>query len=130
MSKNGNFNVPRKTCVLVLTGEYEGAEARCRLDVGMGTYLTFQRLTDSQEPDKLEEACRRFGDDVLAEWNLKDDGEPIPASGNGFLMIPPGLAVAMIRAWSEAMVEVPAPLGVGSPSLEEGSLEPTTTEAS
>src|SRR3989304_138319 len=116
MSKNGQFSIPRKGCVLVLTGEYEGAEARCRLDVGMGTYLSFQRLTDAQEPAKLEEACRCFGDDVLIEWNLEEDGQAIPASGNGFLMIPPALAVAMIRAWSEAMVEVPAPLGEGSPS--------------
>jgi len=123
--KNGRYTVPRKTCVLVLTGDYEGAEARCHLDVGMRTYLTFQRLTDSQEPDKLEEACRRFGDDVLAEWNLED----IPATGEGFLMIQPALAVAMIRAWSEAMTGLPAPLGEGSPSTPGDSLEPLTTES-
>jgi len=123
--KNGRFSVPRKTCLLVLTGDYEGAEARCRLDVGMGTYLTFQRLTDSQEPDKLEEACRRFGDDVLAEWNLEDDGQAIPPTGDGFLMIPPELAGSMIKAWSEAMTGIPAPLGEGSPSSAGDSLEPS-----
>jgi len=128
--KNGRFSVPRKTCVLVLTGDYEGAEARCRLDVGMGTYLTFQRLADSQEPDKLEEACRRFGDDVLVEWNLEDDdGRVVPATGDGFLAIPPELAVAMIRAWSEAMAGLPAPLGEGSPSSAEDSPEPSMTES-
>ena len=127
--KNGRYNVPRKTCVLVLTGDYEGAEARCRLDVGMGTYLTFQRLTASQEPDQLEEACRSFGDDVLSEWNLEDEGQAIPATGDGFLMIPPALATAMIQAWSEAMSGLPAPLGEGSPSSAEDSREPSMPES-
>jgi len=123
--KNGGYSVPRKTCVLVLAGDFEGAEARCRLDVGMGAYLTFQRLADAQEPDKLEEACRKFGDEVLVDWNFKDDGEAIPADGDGFLRIPPELALAMLKAWSEAMTGLPAPLGGGSPSSEEDSQEPS-----
>jgi len=131
MSKrNGKYTVPRKTCVLVLTGDYEGAEARCRLDVGMGTYLTFQRLADSEDATQLEEACRRFGDEVLTEWNLKEDsGEEIPATADGFMSMPPALCLAMVKAWSEAMTGLPAPLGEGSPSSAGDSQEPTTTKA-
>ena len=100
--KNGRYSVPRKTCALVLTGDYDGAEARCRLDVGMGTYFTIAGI-DTNQKAQIMAACQLFGDDILIEWNLNDDGKPIPATGEGFLSLPPELELAMLRAWSEAM---------------------------
>jgi len=127
--KNGRWSAKPRSCVLELTGDYAGAEARCRLDIGMGAYLIFQRLTDSQDPDKLEEACRRFGDEVLIEWNIDLDGEPLPPTADGFMRLPTSLSLAMIEAWSEAMTGIPAPLGEGSPSSGGDLQEPTTTKA-
>ena len=126
--KNGRYSVPRKTCVLVLTGDYEGAEARCRLDVGIGTYFAISKL-DGEDAAQVVAACQRFGDEILSEWNLEEDGKLIPATGEGFLSIPPALCLAMIQAWSEAMTGIPAPLGEGSPSLGEGSPEPSMMES-
>ena len=104
MSKrNGKFSVPRKTCVLVLTGDYDGAEARCRLDVGMGTFFAISKI-DTEDLDQIMVACRVFGDEVLAEWNLQEEtGEAIPATAEGFLSLPSTLCLAMVKAWSEAM---------------------------
>ena len=101
--KNGRWSAEPRSCVLVLEGDFAGAEARCRLDVGMVAYLAFQRLVDSQDPDQVEEACRRFGDEVLKEWNIDLDGQPLPATAEGFLRMPTALALAMIKAWGEAM---------------------------
>ena len=127
--KNGRWSAEPRSCLLELTGDFAGAEARCRLDVGMGAYLAFQRLTDSQDPDQLEEACRRFGDEVLIEWNVDLDGAPLPTTAEGFLRMPTALALAMIEAWGKALTGIPAPLGEGSPSSREDSLEPSTTES-
>ena len=127
--KNGRWSASPRSCVLELTGDFAGAEARCRLDVGMGAYLAFQRLVESQEPNLVEEACQRFGDEVLEEWNIDLDGQPLPATAEGFLRMPTALALAMIQAWGEAMTGTPAPLGEGSPSSQGDSPEPTTTKA-
>ena len=127
--KNGRFSVPRKTCVLVLTGDYEGAEARCRLDVGMKTYFIIAGI-DTDDKAQIIAACRLFGDEILIEWNLKEDGgEDIPATADGFMSLPPDLCLAMIQAWSAAMTGIPAPLGEGSPSSKEDSQEPSMTES-
>jgi len=103
MSKrNGSFSIPRKTCVLVLTGDYEGAEARCRLDVGLGPFFAISKI-DTNDMEQVMAACRIFGDEILTDWNLKEDREPIPATAEGFLSLPSPLCLAMIKAWSEAM---------------------------
>jgi len=130
MSKrNGKFSVPRQTCVLVLTGDYEGAEARCRLDVGMGTYFAIADI-DTGDNAQIVAACRLFGDEILIEWNLKEDGgEDVPATAGGFMSMPPALCLAMVKAWSEAMTGIPAPLGEGSPSSAEDSREPSMPES-
>ena len=108
MSKTtGRWSAEPRSCVLELTGDYAGAEARCRLDIGVGAYLAFQRLVDSQDPDQVEEACRRFGDEVLKEWNVDLDGAPLPATAEGFLRMPTALALAMIAAWGKAMTTSP-----------------------
>jgi len=107
--KNARYSVPRKTCVLVLTGDHEGAEARCRLDVGMGTYFAISKI-DTDDKAQIIAACRLFGDEILIDWNLEDEGQVIPATSDGFLAIPPALATAMVQAWSEAMTGTAAPL--------------------
>jgi len=126
--KNGLYNIEPRTCVLVLE-EFAGAEVRCRLDVGTNVWLAIFRLSNSQDPDLIDEAYRCFGDVVLKEWNIVLEGESLPATGEGFLRMPPAIGGAMIQAWLATMTEIPAPLGEGSPSSQGDSPEPTTTKA-
>ena len=42
-----------------------------------------------------------FGDTVLTSWNIEEDGELIPATGEGFMTLPPAFCMAIIGAWAE-----------------------------
>ena len=104
------FEIPRRTARIILEDDYEGAEITCALDVDMGTYFHFQGLIESEDAAHLEKAFREFGDRILIEWNLEEDGEPLPATAEGVMQLPPALALAILGKWSEAVGEAPAPL--------------------
>lgn len=124
MAKNGHYEVPRRTARLVFEGtDYDGAEVVCRLDVPLQMFFDFQRMVgQSDDPDVIEQAFRRFSDDVLMEWNLTDAGKPIPATAEGFLAQPPAFAMLILTKWIEGVGAVSVPLAPAS----AGS-EPVTT---
>lgn len=109
---NGHYEVPRRTLRLVFEGsEYEGAEVVCRLDVPLSLFFDFQRMAvQSDDPEVTEQAFRRFGDEVLAEWNLTEDGQPVPATADGFLHQAPAFAMLILSKWIENVGQSPAPL--------------------
>ena len=108
MSKrNGSFEIPVRTALLVFQGEYEGAEVRCRLDVPTGLLLEYAKLANSSDPDQLETAFRRFSEEILIDWNLKMEGQVLEAHPDGMLRVPSALATAILRAWTEQAMTAP-----------------------
>lgn len=114
------FKMPEKTALLVFEGEYEGAEVRCRLDVGMRTALEFVSI-EGAEPKQMIELVERFCGKILVDWNLvTGDGDPIDPSPEALLDQPPGFVIALLTKWGETVVAVPAPLDM--PSLNGSTL--------
>lgn len=100
------FKVPKKTFRLVFEDEdYAGAEIVCR-SVKLSELFEITGMSD-----KPKEMFRRFGDEVVVEWNLEDDdGKPLPADGEGMLAQPVEFSNVLVKAWSEGLTTVAAPL--------------------
>ena len=126
------FEVPRRTAVLTFEGEeYEGCEVRCLFDISLRDLLYFDALEAGSQ--KAEEAMRRFGDSFLESWNIEIDGESVPATGEGIMLVPAPFALMMLNAWREAMTKmagVSDPLGEASKNGESSAEESVMTEAS
>jgi hypothetical protein len=103
------FRLPEKTARITFEGtDYDGAVIQLRLSV---TFAQFIELRESAQGEDQEGMARLFGQNVLMEWNLDDDdGEPIPADGEGMLAIPLELNNLIVQHWVEAVTGVPAPL--------------------
>jgi hypothetical protein len=90
--------------------EFYGAETSLYLDAPMALLFEFQRLGEATGQE-AESIMRKFGDLVLIDWNLEDDnGQAIPATGEGMLTQPFPFAVALIEAWGKAAAEPSTPL--------------------
>jgi hypothetical protein len=102
------FRVKKRTAIIKFEGtEYDGAEIECLFDIPLKKLFEIQRLA---EAGKAEESFRQFGDEILTAWNIEqDDGNPIPATGEGLLNQPPQFANLILSKWLAAMTEPPAP---------------------
>lgn len=84
-----------------------GAEVRASLDVPIRDYLAMQRAMLAADGDtgmeSFEAAYHLFGETALISWNLARNGEPIPANGDGVLMLPFPAANACLQAWVAAV---------------------------
>ena len=101
--KGGSFILSRRDAVLSFPEghEYEGVEIKAKLDVSLRTFLELQKLGSDSTPDETAEVFMRFGDVIVQEWNILDeDHSPVPATGEGFLELPPAICTAIIEAWS------------------------------
>ena len=131
------------TLVMDFTGtpEWEGAEVKLSLDVTMERFFALQRafagtavtsereegapLTDEDE-QHMQAAMRGLGDTVLSSWNLEREGEPIPATGDGMLMIPMALANLISTQWMERVSgQLPEASGASSSDGSEPEAPPT-----
>ena len=103
------FRLPEKTAHVTFEGtDYDGAEIQLRLSVSFAQFIA---LRESAQGEDQEGMARLFGQNVLMDWNLEDDdGEPIPADGDGMLAIPLELTNLIVQHWVEAVSGVPAPL--------------------
>lgn len=102
---------PKRTATFAFEGDFEGIEVKCRLDVPIDLFLSFMEA-DSSNAEVVRGAYRRFGDEVLIEWNLEDDDDqPIPANGDTLLERTPRFASLLLTHWREAAAEISAPLG-------------------
>lgn len=114
--------VPAATVVVTLDEPpYAGLRAVCVASASVGMMLEFQGSPeDGAWLQALEHRCRRFGDEVLLDWNVDDkDGNPRPANVEGMLAIPSDMATALILGWLKAMQEPSGPLGEQSPDGEQ-----------
>lgn len=115
------FKMPHNTALLVFDGDYEGAEVRCRLDVGMRTAFSFFQARELSDPKDLIEMVERFCEQVLIDWNLVDDNDqPIPCTAEAMLDQPAGFIRAVIANWHEAATAVPK--ASPAPSLNGSTL--------
>ena len=81
--------------------EYHGAEIKGRLDADVKTFLTLQAINDNSGSAELESAFTMFGDQIIQEWNIEnEDGTTVPATGEGFLSLPPAFCLAVITEWA------------------------------
>ncbi len=116
--KNGRrVELPRRTVRMILEGDYEGVELVCRLDFSLERYFDFRRMFElgAKGDEATIDVCRRFGDDILTEWNLAVEGKDLPANAEGFLQLPLDLTLLIMGKWIGAMELPAAPLARPSP---------------
>jgi hypothetical protein len=96
------FQLARETQKIVFdeTSSLNDLNLEVRGDVSLQTFFDLQSWMASGEPQQMHDACVLFGEQVLASWELEDDGEPIEPDGAGFLMLPFSMAVEIINAWA------------------------------
>lgn len=104
------FEVPRRTIRLVFEDEdMGGAEVLCR-SVSLGEFLSYSDLESLTTFDELRETFHRLGDEVIDSWNLTQEGEELPATGDGLLRLDTHIARLIYRAWLQGMAGVSGPL--------------------
>jgi len=99
-----SFIVQRREALLTFPEghQFEGAEIRAKLDVDIATFLELQKLGEGANIEETRDGFRRFGDEIILEWNLADeDAKSIPSTGEGFLSLPPNICTAIIGSWAE-----------------------------
>lgn len=105
------FKRKRKVYKLDFTEtEYDGLEVKVR-GLTTGEYLELISLSapgtegDSKETDGM---LRLFASHLMS-WNLvDDDDEPVPSTFEGIKTNDLTMNMAIVNAWTDAMVEVPA----------------------
>ena len=120
------FRLPEKTARVTFEGtDYDGAEIQLRLSVSFAQFIA---LRESAMGEDQEFMARLFGETVLMEWNLEDeDGQPLPADGDGMMAIPLDLTNLVVQHWVEAVAAVPTPLEQPSGDLSTLAAASTVT---
>ena len=89
-----------------------GARVRVSLAMSVRDFIALQRTVagltsgDGMTPEAIEQwegVYRLFADNSLKSWDLERDGEPIPATADGFLSLPFPAANAIFGAWMGAL---------------------------
>lgn len=114
-----SYTLPEKRAIIEFE-EYPGLEVTVRLSpVPMGGYFEIMKLVEGIGHDltALQELTEKFAPIGLIEWTL-----PEPATAEGMVAQPYGLALAIVAQWVKAVAEVPIPLPLGS-SAGEPSVE-------
>jgi hypothetical protein len=88
-------------------------------------YIRLGKIEDGEPtPERVETLCEAMGP-MLVEWDLTQNGEPVPATTAGLRSLSVPLAVRLAGEWLSAVARVPAPLGQSSSDGEpsaEGSI--------
>jgi hypothetical protein len=110
------YRIPERTARISFSGtDYDGAEIEVRLSVTFGQFIGLRAAAQGEDQEGM---ARLFGDNVLMTWNLEDNnGDPIPANGDGMLAIPLSLTNLVVQHWVEQVAGVPDPLSVPSGDL-------------
>lgn len=119
------FKLPKRTAKVAFEEghEYHGLEMELDLGVPLAYAMEIMSLVGSTDSDALADLARRFGDVVLLGWNLEDeDGNQIPATGEGITSLPISTIVMLFGKWMEAQ-QMSAPLDEAS-SDTGGSVTP------
>jgi hypothetical protein len=91
--------VPQRELTINLTGDFEGAQVICKLDVSLQTFIDLQHL--SADETTVIESYKKFGDEILKNWNFTDaNGKELAPTGEGMMSLPPSVAISIIGAWT------------------------------
>ena len=91
--------IPKRDLTIKLSGDFEGAELTCKLDVSIKIFLELQKL--SADASTIVKSYEMFGDNILLNWNFtKEDGSKLPANGKGMLELTPAVAIGILEAWT------------------------------
>ena len=86
--------------------EFEGLEVLAGT-LPLKDLLAINKMAKSEDPEDQMNMFRKFAR-ALVEWNLEDDkGKPVPATFDGLLSQDVGFVNEIIRAWMEAVSNVP-----------------------
>lgn len=115
------FQVQRRKAVVRFEEghEYYGAEIEINLDLPIRMLFDFQEL----QATDYQKAMELFARDVLAGWNLEEDGEPVPADIEGLGTLPHALVSSLMSRWMAEASAAPTPLEQPS-SDTDGSVVP------
>ena len=114
---NAVFNIePTEAHIILTEGQYAGLEIFASLELSVAAYE--QMLILQEDDTRRSELLAFFGDGYLRRWNLHLNGEPVPATGEGMRSLSFVHAFQIVARWLEAVVEIPDPLGEGSPDGE------------
>ena len=96
----------------------DGATVRVSLDIHLDDFVGLQASanridgSDGMSPEMvaaMKESFSAFASIALRSWDIEsEDGEPIPASVDGFMALPYAVQLAIFVAWSRA-VSSPSP---------------------
>lgn len=108
---------------LIRIDAHPGFEAKAG-SLSIEQYLQLELALDSdsaptvpEQVANMEKILEIFAG-ALTEWNLEDQGEPVPATLEGVRSQESGFVLQIVRGWREAMAFVPPPLPEGSNSGE------------
>ncbi len=82
-------------------------------------YIRIGKIEDDGDltPARVETLCEAMGP-MLVEWDLTQNGEPVPANTAGLRSLSVPLAVRLAGEWLSAVAKVPGPLEQPSPDGE------------
>ncbi|MEV5957304.1 hypothetical protein AB0M11_26645 [Streptomyces sp. NPDC051987] len=110
--------------------EFHGAEARVR-SMTLGEYMEALGFDGGEGDQAPGSTLHRFFDHLVS-WNVEDeDGQPVPATKEGALLIDHDLVLAFNNAWVQQLLGVhdADPLPQSSPSGEPSLVESVPMEA-
>lgn len=99
-----------------LDGEYAGLEARVK-SLSMKQLLTMRAGKGDDDKDGTERAVEYLAERIV-DWNLTDQGVPVPPTLENILEEDDDFILAIINKWTTAVSGVPVPLPESSPSGE------------
>lgn len=119
------FKQPKRTARVVFeVGDYAGFELVVSIDEPIGRFLQVQRMVDAGTTS-LEQLCEMLAA-LVQEWNLEDEGGPVPVSPEGFERLSIGTILVILTKWMEVQTSPEIPLG--QPSRNGAtSLVPSTS---
>ena len=96
-------------------------------DVPLSSFFDIQVLMASEEPAKVRDAMRLFGDEILHGWDIQDDDGDLPADAGGFMTLPMSLAMAIVTTWTETVGQSPKASGAALNGSSRSAVAQTAT---
>lgn len=87
-----------------------GLELRVNANAPVGVIFDFERIGDESNPVKVSELLRRFGDQVLVDWNYARNGERVPPTGEGMMSCSMQTMREIVREAMQALASPSIPL--------------------
>lgn len=110
------YQRPKKVYVLKFEDpELDGLVIKVK-SVAMGQMLDLpalgSQLKSAKDVDTTElQGLFKVFADALVEWNLEDDGQPIPCTYEAVMEQDPDFVMMIFTSWIEAVAAIPVPLG-------------------